>query len=166
MNRLTSTVLVIGGVVLLATQLISPASSAPSPLPSPDAREDQATEDVRAVNLEVDRLHDRLSPMPDFPSPVRDPFSFGGRPESRQPVVEPAPVAPRPRLVAPPKLVAILSDAATDRGAPRAAFAIGDVVEVVAVGDLVGAFRVAAISGDAVRLVESGTGQVFDLPLQ
>jgi len=170
MKHAASTILLLASAALLASRLVSPASSAPQPRRLDVDAPDQASPALAEVNAEVDRLRDRLASVPDFSAPSRDPFSFGRAPERTRaplPVATPAPVA-EPVVVTPslPKLVAILSAAGPDDVTGRTAvLAIGDDVQFKKSGDDVGAFRVEMVSVDALVLVERASRATFTVAL-
>jgi hypothetical protein len=169
MARVTSTLLLLVGAVLLVAWLVTPAASAPQAVVSRDAPPDQTLPVLADVNAQVDRLRERLNTPVAYPPPSRDPFNYRALPP-RSGIVGPdvsRPVEPSPTIAVAPPLVAILTTGA-DAGAVRSAvFADSDGdVRVVAVGESVGTFRVSAIEEDVVVLSDARTGQVVRVTLR
>jgi hypothetical protein len=163
MTRYASTLLLVGGAALLISIQVSPATSSPTQAAlSLASSSDQVPPVLSQVNAEVDRLRARLAQIPTYPSPGRDPFSFGGRrPDAPAPMAPPPPVAefvPPPVL---PRLVAVLSTTTVGGVSRAAAFAVDDDVRIVKEGDRVGAYVVRAITSDAVTLVDVASGAAF-----
>jgi hypothetical protein len=165
MLRIASLTLVVGAALLMTWALATarPHRAEPPPqiaelrVPAP------AAEDIAS---EVKRLHTRLAPPAKYPAPSRDPFRFGRESERtpREVPVPPPPVAaPAPEL---PRLVAIMSDSSSGAPSRRAALGLGPNVRIVAVGDTIGSFRVAAITADDVELVETASGKSFHVTLR
>jgi transglutaminase-like putative cysteine protease len=156
MHRLAP-VLLIGGVVLLATSLRAPAAPTTAPVrASIELMDAQASATLTEVTQQVERLRERLASPPDAPVADRDPFNFGRRAApapTTAPVDLPAVEPPPPAL---PRLVAIVADIASDGAVSRRAFVAfaGDVVQV-RIGDTLGAFVVRAIADDALELFDA-----------
>jgi hypothetical protein len=170
MQKIASTLLLLGGAVLLVTWFVSPAasvqkqSSVTSPTPI-----DRVGPVLAEVDAEVARLRDRLPSPESYPPPSRDPFNFGRLPEvpnARPAIVEPAPALvvapPTPAL---PSLVAIVSDIVDGADVRSAAISQDDEVQIVKVGDVVGALVVRGITADALQLVDEKTGASFRITL-
>ncbi|MEO8482199.1 MAG: hypothetical protein ABI634_08325 [Acidobacteriota bacterium] len=171
MARATSTLVLLAGATLLVTWLVTPASSAPPPqTPAPRTALDDAMPLLADVDAQVLELHDRIGVRPEYPTPVRDPFSYVTRaPRARaadpRPVSEPVtqPPAEPPML---PALVAILSgDAAASH---RAVLSMPDAddVQFVSIGATVGRFVVREIQDDAVVLADTQTNEAARLTLR
>jgi hypothetical protein len=167
MSRIASAVLV--GGVLLMFWVAAPAAPTPATLPpSPAdlAAVDAAVPVAQDVAREAARLRQLLDHPPDPPRPGRDPFKFGVPPTH----ATPPPPAPPPTAAAPagssapalPVLVAIVDG---DAGTRRAAFAIGDDVEVLAAGDAVGLLTIHAIAADHVDLTDAA-GKLVTISLK
>jgi len=166
MQRGVSAILLLGGAALLATWLVSPASSAPQ---HPAASDMPRTESSTApANANVQELRTRLDRIAPYAPATRDPFSFGARPS---PSAAPAPAttqvaAPAPPALAVPRLVAIVVDTRADGAPRRAVFADGDDVKIIGVGGKAGALTVARIDADTVTLSDESTGAQVDVSVR
>ena len=165
MSRFASAILVLGGAALLLAWQVSPATSSPDPAPRPvESPLDQVQPVIADVDVQVDRLRERLTDPPKYPPPTRDPFNFGARPEPARvsapaPAVEAAPAPPPPPPL--PRLVAIVSTP-TDGGLLRTAvFAMGDDVQIVKPGEKVGALVLRSVGLDTVTVVDPATGTTY-----
>jgi len=167
-----------GGTVLLAW-LASAAgvpradrqARAPQPRPAEVALDAIAAD----VQTQAARLRERLAVAPAPQAPLRNPFSFDGHREPARPRqaarIELPPLVSEPDATpAEPALTLLgLAERKTPEGVVRTAV-IGDTREelyLVTVGEeLVGRYRVAAISPDVVELKDLVTGAVRRLTLQ
>ncbi len=124
------------------------------------------------VEAQAERLRRRLSTAP-TPRPVRNPFAF----VDRQPVqARPAPRAAAPPAVAaapvdvepPLTLIGVAEDGAGDARVRTAMIAgPGDELILARVGQPVGSrYRVTAIGGEAVELLDATTGRTRRLVLR
>jgi hypothetical protein len=167
MSLRMSMLLVVGGAALLATWIVSPASSTPQDdRHAPAVALDLAIPALTELVAETDRLAGRLATPPSFPPPVRDPFNFGaasrGPVRPAEPALEAAPaVVTRPRPQAPP-LTAIVASA---DGTLRAVFALHDDIEIVGRGGVIGGIEVTEISSSAVALTDRATGASISVSL-
>jgi hypothetical protein len=168
MHRTTSLTLLLVSGALLASRLVSPAASAPVPSQSSAPRVDQPSPAITAVDQQVERLRGRMTDVPAYPPPSRDPFNFGGVPQpSREkiPAVSKISAVPvvdsRPPL---PKFVAILSS--PEDASPTAVFAMGDDVRFAKVGDDVGAYRIERITADALTLLDTTSQATLSVSLR
>lgn len=165
--------LVLAGVILLATWVWAPAS--PAPAPEPRQPRDSSPPDQTAPILEdmaaqIDRLRERIEAPPNFPPPERNPFRFGTKPEPIAPkgrptlpeAVEPPP-PPAPVL---PKLLAIVENDVDGVAVRTAVLSVSDDVQVVKVGDAIGRFLVKSIAAGSIELLESSSGTTFPLTLR
>jgi len=168
MERMASAILFLASALLLASRLVSPASSAPEPRAGRIEVVEQTPPAVAEVDTEVDRLRDRITATPDVPRPARDPFSFG---RSTEPVRSLARSAETERALIDvrstptlPRLVAILSP--DDALSPRTAvFVAGDDVAMKSAGDELGPFHVDAVNADAIVLIDRATRDAFTVSL-
>jgi hypothetical protein len=167
MRRMASTLVLVGGVGLLAVWAVPSASSSPAPDFRPHAVADTLTPQISAVNAQVDHLQGRLETVPDYPQPSRDPFAFGRRPEAARPAAPPpeATVIERPAPTL-PRLVAIFKQSTEPGAVPTAVFAAGNGVAFVKAGERQGPFVVDSISDTSVVLSEPESGATFGLSLQ
>jgi hypothetical protein len=177
MSPVVSTTLLLGGVALLATWLVTPAGSSPDPARpaaqqagAAQTRSDAANDQAGKIDEQVQRLRERLPAPAALPAARRDPFNFGNPPAPAtvdpmtDPSVEAALVEPPAPIL--PTLVAILSD--TIDGAPVriAVVAAGDDVQLLKMGDRAGAWRVTAIGGESAVFTSDALGQSFTVALQ
>lgn len=155
MHRLAP-VLLIGAALLLATSLGAPASPTVAPasaIPAAMFLDEQASGVLTEVNLQVERLRERLASPPPPPSPTRDPFAFGRRmPIPAEGDAEPVAVAPPPPPPL-PRLVGVVAETIDGALVRRAFVSYGDAVLPIVVGDTLGPFVVRAIGPDGVELV-------------
>ena len=173
MARVTSTLLLLSGALLLVTWLAAPASSAPPAQATPLVRTiDEVKPVLDDVNEQVDRLKERLAGQVEYPTPTRDPFRFAEpvrsvRPESVPEFVrqlESMMVSAEPAW---PRLVAILSSHTDGQPSLRAAFSTSDErIAIVSAGGSVGGFTVADVTSDSIRLTDPVTGQSTRITLQ
>lgn len=175
MERITSARVALGGVALVATWLASPSPIAPEPMRTPtDASPNvvarpvgQSAASAAAIEQSaqsIETLHDPSPQSPVYQTPARDPFSFGRVPETAPSITPPptvAPIAP----IALPQLVAILTNKVGDDIVRTVALSAGDDVQVVSVGQSIGAFTVVAIADDEVTIVERSSGGTFHIAL-
>lgn len=166
-------VLLIAGVVLLATWVVAPAAPSPSPLPArAEAPADQTAPLVAEMAAQTERMRTRLEGPQSFPPPERNPFTFGARREvtparPRSPVTEPEAPPPAPPAPVLPKLLAVVSNNAEGGISLQAVFSVGDDVKVLKAGDAIGIFLVRSITADlVVELLEPVTGTVHRLTLR
>jgi hypothetical protein len=166
MTRVASTLVLLALVMLLASRLVSPAASSPSPQPvSTDATSVQADSALRAVNSEVDRLRDRLTIDVPAPTPRRDPFTFGAWPvRARDVSVEPA--AAEPAAPALPRLVAIIGETSGDVPGLTAVFDDTVDVQFMTIGKVLGRFQVHDITVDTVTLIDTVSRASFVLSIR
>ena len=171
MFRVRPSLLVLLGLALLATRFISSADSSPR-VPARDVAADFAEEPAQDPSLdtmraEVERLRERSQSAPTPAPPARDPFNFGRQPERVRPPVVPAviemPTEVRPVL---PQLVAVIVDAGTGTNVQTAVFATADSVALLSTGESIGAFRIDAISPEAVELVHRDSGRHYTMSLK
>jgi len=165
MSRVASVVLLVGGLVLCVTWLVSPASSSPQASSPSTARNADPTADA----LTVEPVHlDAITPPP-YVAPKRDPFSFQVRDTAPRAAKSPTPqavvpVRPPVRL---PTLVAIVRDNAAGGDAYRAAITLdGFDVTIVSAGQIVGGFVVDRVRSDAITVTERSSGDSFDVALR
>jgi hypothetical protein len=166
MSLRMSMLLVVGGAALLATWIVSPASSTPQDTHPPAVALDLAIPALTELVAETDRLADRLSVPPRFPAPVRDPFNFGAAPRGQVRPVEPVAETvvaeiPRPSLQAPP-LTAIVASA---DGTLRAVFVISNDIEIVGRGGAIAGLEVTDITPATVTLTDPTTRASISVPL-
>jgi hypothetical protein len=168
MRRIASVLLLVGSV-LLATWALAPAAAPPAPGPATPkdlAAFDQTAPVVSQIDQEVAQLRARLKNLTSAAQPERDPFQFGAsRPEP--PRVKPGPPVPAPPpldetpaapAVVWPHLVAILSETTDGALVRRAVLALGDDVDVVRPGGLIGKYLVKSIDVDMAELTDTSTG--------
>ena len=164
--------LLLSGVALLVSWVLAPAAPSPNPLPSTpemSAFDQTSMPIVNEMAAEVDRMKNRLDTPPSFPAPERNPFRFGERPEPA-PRMRPAPVAAAspaesPALVL-PRLLEIVATDGAETVVRTAAFAVGDDVRVVKIGDTIGGLVVRDISALVVELADPATGLTHHLTLR
>ena len=162
-------ILLIAGVVLLATWVVAPAAPSPSPLPARvEAPVDQTAPLVAEMAAQTERMRNRLEEPQGFPPPARNPFTFGARhdvvptrPRAPEPAV--AEAAPAPAL---PKLIAIVTNVTDEAKSLQAVFSVGDDVKVMNVGDAVGVFLIRTITAESVELLDPVTNAVHRLSLR
>lgn len=170
-------ILVFAAAVLVSTYILATAAAPPRP-PVVTAAElaaiAQARPVVDAVDQQVDRLRERLTNPPSYPSPARDPFRFGARAEPPRPkpqsmapaMVERAtPVA----LPAMPKLVAIATNVVDGMLVRTAVLSLGDDLQIVKAGDVFANFSVRSVGIDAVEIADANgqtPGKTFKISLQ
>ena len=168
----------LGGTTLLLAWLASaagvsrqPRSSGPE-LPSASGIQlDALTSDVQS---QAARLRVRLAAAPAPQAPLRNPFSFSQRRESRErPSAAPEPLsrgAEPAAFAADPVLELVgVAEQKADAGSKRTAIvaAPGDVLFLVTEGqELAGRYRVSAIGADAVELLDLETGLTRRLGLR
>src|SRR5215210_7507782 len=93
MKRFAATV-AFAGAVLVSTRILAPAqspSAKPRVSPAALASIAQAQPMVDDVNVQVARLRERLATPPPYPTPTRDPFRYGKRPDPAPPKPAAAP---------------------------------------------------------------------------
>jgi hypothetical protein len=162
MTRATSAILVFCGTLLLATWLVTPATSAPQTASRRVVPSDATLPpELAVVEAEVTRLRARVESRVNAPEPARDPFHFAARarlappPSAESPSL--SPVIVEEPVIAWPTLVAILESA---DGTLQAAVADGDdALHVVSAGDEVAGVTVAEISAELVTLSDRASGQ-------
>lgn len=166
-------ILLVAGVVLLATWVGAPAAPSPSPPPArAEAAVDQTAPLVADVAAQTERMRTRLEGPQSFPPPERNPFTFGARREAtparpRGPVAEPDAPPPAPPAPELPKLLAVVTNNAEGGVSLQAVFSVGDDVKVLKAGDAIGVFLVRSITADlVVELLEPVTGTVHRLRLR
>jgi hypothetical protein len=161
----------LGGGILLAAWLASAAGVVrPSPvrLPRRSAAAVQLDAVASNVQSQAARLRQRLAVAPAPQSPVRNPFAF---------VAAPAPVAAVPRRPVPVEPVVIEPTApepdlvllgVAEQGSTRTAMiASGDELVMATEGQtVVGRYRVAKVSAEAIELTDLGTGATRRLILK
>lgn len=165
-------ILLVAGVVLLATWVVAPAAPSPSPPPArAEAALDQTAPLVAEMAAQTERMRTRLEGPQSFPPPERNPFTFGARREvtparPRGPVAEPeAPPAPPAPVL--PKLLAVVTNNVEGGISLQAVFSVGDDVKVLKAGDAIGVFLIRSITADlVVELLEPVTGAVHRLTLR
>jgi hypothetical protein len=167
MLRIASLTLV-GGAVLLMTWVLAPAATRPqrAEAPIPTARGlAPASSDLVDFQREIDRMRARLVTRHASPAPGRDPFRFGLRLDAPRHETRPPVAAPPPAPVL-PRLIAILSDTVNGVVVRRAALAQDGAVRLAAVGDMVGALRLRAITPDGIELADPATSATFRISLR
>jgi hypothetical protein len=171
MSRTRAAAYLVGGI-LLAAWLASAAGVAmrPRAVPLPRRSAEAMQLDVVAADVQsqASRLRERLASAPALQAPVRNPFAFAER------EVPPAPPKPQPpqttpafiqRLIAEPDLV--LLGIAEEGSVRTAMIASGDELLMATEGQTVaGRYRVGKVSGDAVDLIDIGTGATRRLSLR
>ncbi len=173
MHRLTSAFL-LGGAVLLTSYINAPA--APTPAPTPVSSAEMAAIDamkplVEEVVRQTERLKVRLTPTPAEPVARRNPFGFGNstRPapststSTAEP--EPAPVVELAPAIAWPTLVALLTGKG-EASTLSAVLALGDTVEILTAGAIVGGFHVREITATSVELVHVASSSITRLAIR
>jgi len=174
MHRLTSA-FVLGGAVLLTSYINAPA--APTPALAPVSSAEMAAIDAMAplvadVVQETERLKSRLTPAPAQPVARRNPFGFGNRPR-------PAPSAPTAAdteagvaeviesapAIAWPTLVAVLTGKG-EASTLSAVLALGDAVEILTAGAIVGGFQIREVTATSVELVHVASSSTTRLALR
>jgi len=168
MHRFASVLAVGGGLVLVSWALAPAAPPVKARSSAAVSAFDQAAPVLAEVNVQVDRLRERLGAPPTLPSPERDPFRFGRRPEPTrpQPLISPAAVLAEPPAPVLPKLVAIMTNTTESGSVRSAAFSLGEDLQIVRLGDVVGRLVVKSIGVDVVELVDPATSAVYRVSLQ
>lgn len=176
---------VVIGAVLLASWLVSNASSRPAAPPAPrddttrqtPARDAAVDELAQDVVRETVRLQDRLADAPQPRRSGRDPFRFGAARAVRlrdavarpvEPEAAPAALPVPVQAAVPYKLIGIAENAAADGSVERRAIlsGAGELV-IVGVDDGVGTrFVVVAVGADAVELFDASVNQPVRLTLR
>jgi len=163
MQRATAATLLIGGAILLATWLATPAS--PSPRQSTDsanAASDRSAFTSSDSHVNAQKLSEPVAASGGTNVPVRNPFAYGrdgaASTTSAIAVATAASAAARPAL---PKLVAIL----LQNGVRTAVISSGDDVEFVHAGERTGPFVVDRVDADGVLLKDAQTGAAATLSL-
>lgn len=159
--------LLLGGVALLLSWAIAPASPAISSDQTPSSASlAQGDAIVADVNAQVERMRARLTVSSTPPRPARDPFRFG----RRSVPMSPASAAPAPPVVeAPPvlpRLLAILADSTGGAAGWRAVMALGDDVHILKAGDAVGNYVVRAVDEHGADLVDATALHVYRITLK
>jgi hypothetical protein len=160
--RVTSSLLLLAGLLLIVTWGARPAESQSTPNPPRPSRAVGLglPAELADVNAEVERLTDRLDRDVVFPPPSRDLFNFGTRASARRDVVAPPesidPVGVPPAPPAWPSLVAIMESGESVEVA--LADALGEL-QVVKAGGTFGAFLVSDVTRDAVVISDPVSGQ-------
>ena len=173
MHRLTSA-FVLGGAVLLTSYINAPA--APTPAPVPVSSAEMATIEamkplVEELEQQTERLRSRLTPTPAEPVARRNPFGFGNRPRPASTTPSaPADSVPAPEIasapaIAWPTLVALLT-AQGEASTLSAVLALGDAVEILTTGAIVGGFQVREITATSVELVHVASSATTRLALR
>jgi hypothetical protein len=173
MSRTRAAAYLVGGI-LLAAWLASAAgvTMRPRAVPLPRRSAEALQLDIVASNVQSQalRLRERLASAPVLQGPVRNPFAFAEREAA------PAPAAPKPqppettpafiqRLIAEPDLV--LLGVAEEGSVRTAMIGSGDELLMATEGQTVaGRYRVGKVSGDAVDLIDIGTGATRRLSLR
>lgn len=160
------------GAILVSSWVLAPrVSDAEQTAPRPEPT-DPLVGTVATMNAEVDRLRDRLGPLPTYPPPTRDPFSFAPVADAPRPVVTPERVSVPPPVDLPatpvlPQLIAIIADPATAGSADayRAAIGDGDDVAIVSVGESRGGLVVHEVLADAIVFRDRATSATFRVTL-
>jgi hypothetical protein len=162
MQRIAALVLVAGGILILSW-VVAPAAPAvkatPAPILTPTEFQQASAPVLADMQAQVERMRERLSATPPYPTPSRDPFRFGTRadpakpaPAAAAPVAPPAAPPPPPPL---PRLIAIVSQT-TETGSIRTALVAGaEGMKTLKVGDTIGAFTIRAIDATGVDLVDA-----------
>jgi hypothetical protein len=169
-------ILLFAGAVLLSTHILAPASSPPPPRPvtaadlAPIA---QTTPVVEQVDAQVERLRERLATPPAYPAPVRDPFTYGTRPDQPRakaaaPSAAPATIAEKPAIPAPPlpRVIAIATDVVDGALVRTAVLALGEDFQVVKSGETFSKFVVRSVGIDVVELSDPASGSIVTISLQ
>ena len=173
MHRLTSALL-LGGGVLLASYISSPA--APTPAPRRVSLATMAAIDALApladdVAQETERLRARLTAAPAVPVARRDPFNFGAvrRPERPAPpasVPQPeAAVVKAAPAIAWPSLVAVLTEGG-DTPVFTAVLGVDDGIAMLKKGGETGGFVIRDVTSTSVELVHVATTTVTRLSIR
>jgi hypothetical protein len=170
MARATSTLLLVAGATLLVIWWGSPARSAPPPdTPTAPTVLDRAAVVLSDVKAQAARLGERLPAPRKYPSPVRNPFTFGDRsaPTTRSGASAPV-VAPEPSAPVAPVLVAILTSGGATTTAHRAVLSMpGDAdVQFVVEGQTIGDYVVSTIDAAGVVLTARDGARRVRLSLQ
>ena len=169
MARVTSSVLLAAGALLLVTWLVSPAASAPPQQLSIDTPPAQAPPELDDINREVDRLRERLATTAVVAPPARDPFQFAPLPSARRldaPEEFHPPIAFEPPIVW-PELVAILSSGPASAPTHQAAFEdSAHAMQILSAGGTLDGFLIDSVTGDAVVVSHSATGRTSQLSLR
>lgn len=169
MARVTSSVLLAAGTLLLVTWLVSPAASAPPQQLTVDAPPVAAAPELDEINREVDRLRERLATTAVAAPPARDPFQFApllstrrsDTPEDFRP-----PIVFEPAIVW-PELVAILSSASPSIPTHQAAFEDNaHAIQILSAGGVLDGFVIDSVTADAVVLSHPATGRTSQLSLR
>ncbi len=173
MPRLAN-LLVLSGVILLATWVWAPAAPSPEPRQPREAAQprDQSALILDDMAAQIDRLRERVDAPPNFPPPQRNPFRFGTKAEP----ISPAMTTPAPEVVLPPpppprvlpKLLAIVANDVDGTTVRTAVLSVNNSVVIVKVGDTVekDKYVVRSIASDVAVLVESSSGETFELTLR
>ncbi len=171
MHRLTS-VLLLGGAVLLTSYVNAPAVLTPAP--SPVSPADLAGIDAVApladdVAQQAERLRARLAAAPETPVTRRDPFSFGPRlppvPSPDAAGEPPMPAVQTDPVIEWPTLVALLTDGG-DPEARTSVLGMDEGIEILKAGETIGGFLVREITVTSVEIEHVATSTVTRLSIR
>jgi hypothetical protein len=168
MARVTSSVILAAGAILLVTWLVTPAASGPPRQSSVDAPAIAAPPEIEAIDREVERLRDRLDTTVVIAPPARDPFQFVPLPSARRPELPdqlPVPTVFEPTIVW-PALVAILSSGPSATPTFQAAFEDdAHTIQILSSGASLDGFVIEEVTGDTVLISHPATGRTSRLSL-
>jgi hypothetical protein len=162
MRRIASFVL--GLAAIVAAWLFVPRSIfAPTPVTISTADLTSTERTVAEIDVELARMHDRVTATTVSAESTRNPFSYGALPApppSKLPPPPPPPPAPPPAPTL-PKLIAISSKATSGGVVRSAALSVADNVVIAHPGDTVGTLVVRTIGDEFVELVDPATGTAY-----